>query len=63
MLCRFETVHVAKATCVANADPPGRNVLAVVHILSELKLAPAEEALIEEIRLLGDYQLRCLLQG
>ena len=63
MLCGFNTVHVAKTTCVANADAPSGNVLTVVDILSELKVSSTQEALIEEIWLVvGDHQLRCLMR-
>ena len=63
MLCGVDTVHVAKTTCVANANAPSGNVLAVVDILSELKVSPTQEALIEEFwPVVDDHQLRCLMR-
>ena len=55
MLDRINAVIVGKATGVADVDAPSGNVLAVVDIPSELKLALTQEALIEEIWLLVDH--------
>ena len=58
MFCRIDTVEVAKTTGVANVDAPSGNVLSVVNIPSELKLAPTQEALIEKIwRLVDHHQI------